>query len=75
MADKYRVPANFRIVSGGQTGADQGGLDWAIARGPARWMVPQGTTDGIGPNRSQVPADGDPPSQLPRANGVECPGQ
>lgn len=35
MADNYLIPADFRIVSGGQTGADRAGLDWAIARGIA----------------------------------------
>jgi len=33
MSENYRVPSGFRIVSGGQTGADQAALDWAIARG------------------------------------------
>lgn len=28
---KYSIPPEFKIVSGGQTGADQAGLDWAIA--------------------------------------------
>jgi putative molybdenum carrier protein len=30
---KYSIPKGFKIVSGGQTGADQAGLDWAIAHG------------------------------------------
>jgi hypothetical protein len=33
MSDKYQIPSGFKIVSGGQTGADQAGLDWAIAHG------------------------------------------
>ena len=33
MDDVYLVDPSFTIVSGGQTGADQAGLDWAIARG------------------------------------------
>jgi hypothetical protein len=33
MSDKYSIPEGFKIVSGGQTGADQAGLDWAIAHG------------------------------------------
>jgi len=31
MSDKYAVPSGFKVVSGGQSGADQAGLDWAIA--------------------------------------------
>ena len=31
--DLYCPPSNFRIVSGGQTGADRTGLDWALAHG------------------------------------------
>ena len=30
MVDIYRVGSDFKIVSGGQTGADVAGLDWAI---------------------------------------------
>lgn len=33
MEDIYVIGANFTVVSGGQTGADQAGLDWAIANG------------------------------------------
>jgi hypothetical protein len=33
MIDPYILPINFKIVAGGQTGADQAGLDWAIAHG------------------------------------------
>lgn len=32
MSDKYLVPEGFKVISGGQTGADQAGLDWAIER-------------------------------------------
>lgn len=31
MNDKYVAPADFKVVSGGQSGADRAGLDWAIA--------------------------------------------
>jgi len=31
MSDKYSVPPGFKVISGGQSGADQAGLDWAIA--------------------------------------------
>jgi len=31
VSDKYDAPVDFKIVSGGQTGADQAALDWAIA--------------------------------------------
>jgi len=30
LVDVYRVGSDFKIVSGGQTGADVAGLDWAI---------------------------------------------
>ena len=31
MSTKYQIPDGFKIVSGGQSGADQAALDWAIA--------------------------------------------
>jgi hypothetical protein len=30
MKQKFKIDSNFRIVSGGQTGADVAGLDWAL---------------------------------------------
>src|SRR4249919_2292872 len=43
MSEKYRLPPGFRIVSGGQTGADQAALDWAIAHGvPHGGWCPKG---------------------------------
>ena len=30
MSDRYSLPPSFRVVSGGQSGADLAGLDWAI---------------------------------------------
>lgn len=33
MEDVYVVDSSFTVVSGGQTGADRAGLDWAIANG------------------------------------------
>ena len=43
MAVKYQVPPGFRIVSGGQSGADEAALDWAIARGvPHGGWCPKG---------------------------------
>lgn len=33
MNDVYAIGAGFMLVSGGQTGADQAGLDWAIGAG------------------------------------------
>ncbi len=49
-ADQYRAPAGFTIVSGGQTGADQAGLDWAMAKGIAHggWC-PKGRKSETGP--------------------------
>lgn len=32
MSEKYRVPACFKVISGGQSGADRARLDWAIER-------------------------------------------
>lgn len=47
---KYRVPAGFTIVSGGQTGADQAGLDWAIAHEiPHGGWCPKGRKSEDGP--------------------------
>ncbi len=50
MADKYVIPPEFRIVSGAQTGADQAGLDWAIAHGVSHggWC-PKGRKSEAGP--------------------------
>ena len=31
MTDIFHLPPDFKIISGGQTGADSAGLDWAIA--------------------------------------------
>jgi hypothetical protein len=31
MSDKYVAPPALKVISGGQSGADQAGLDWAIA--------------------------------------------
>ncbi len=53
----FEIPENFRIVSGGQTGADLGGLDWAIANGVAHggWC-PKGrrSEDGMIDQRYQL---------------------
>ena len=35
MTEKYILPVDFKIISGGQTGADQAGLEWAIHHGAA----------------------------------------
>ena len=35
MTEKYILPADFKIISGGQAGADMAGLDWAISHGVA----------------------------------------
>jgi hypothetical protein len=50
MTDRYPIPPGFKIVSGGQTGADQAGLDWAIVHGiPHGGWCPMGrkTEDGV----------------------------
>ena len=50
MTDKYTLPPGFRIVSGAQTGADQAGLDWAIAHGiPHGGWCPKGRKSEAGP--------------------------
>lgn len=54
MTDRYPLPPGFRIVSGGQTGADQAGLDWAIAHGiPHGGWCPKGrkTEEGVADER------------------------
>jgi predicted Rossmann fold nucleotide-binding protein DprA/Smf involved in DNA uptake len=30
---KYSITNQFKVISGGQTGADRAGLDWAIKHG------------------------------------------
>lgn len=58
------IPAKFRIVSGGQTGADRAALDWAIEHGiPCGGWCPAGRTaeDGVIPDRyplKEVPEGG-----------------
>lgn len=54
MHDTYLTPAEFRIISGGQTGADLAALNWAIARGvPYGGWCPKGrkTEEGVLPER------------------------
>ncbi|HZW13927.1 MAG TPA: putative molybdenum carrier protein [Noviherbaspirillum sp.] len=50
MEAKYSLPKGFKIVSGGQSGADRAGLDWAIAHGVAHggWC-PKGRKTEEGP--------------------------
>lgn len=50
MEDIFTVDGRFTIVSGGQTGADRAGLDWAIANGVAHggWC-PKGRKTEDGP--------------------------
>ncbi len=50
MTDRYALTPDFRIVSGGQTGADMAGLDWAIANGVTHggWC-PKGRKSESGP--------------------------
>ena len=50
MLSKLLLPVHFRIVSGGQTGADVAALDWAIEAGvPHGGWCPKGRTteDGV----------------------------
>lgn len=50
MPDTYTLPSDFKIVSGGQTGADQAGLDWAIAHEvPHGGWCPKGRRSENGP--------------------------
>ena len=53
MVDVFVVPPGFQIVSGGQTGADQAGLDWAISHGVSHggWC-PRGRRSEDGPIES-----------------------
>jgi hypothetical protein len=54
MDDVFVAGAGFKVVSGGQTGADHGALDWAIANGlPYGGWCPRGrrTEDGVLPER------------------------
>jgi len=55
--DRFVIPPGFKIVSGGQTGADRAGLDWAIAHGISHggWC-PRGrrAEDGVIPTRYKL---------------------
>ena len=57
MHDIYPIGFDFKIVSGGQTGADIAGLDWAIAQGISYggWC-PKGrkTEDGVLPDHYRL---------------------
>lgn len=35
MAERYDLPYGFKLVSGGQSGADRAGLDWALKKNVA----------------------------------------
>jgi hypothetical protein len=50
MSDVFVIPEDFKIVAGGQSGADQAGLDWAIEHGIAHggWC-PKGRRSEDGP--------------------------
>lgn len=54
MEDKYQAAPGFTVISGGQTGADRAGLDWAIDHGLRHggWC-PSGRTceDGVVPDK------------------------
>ncbi|WP_234484116.1 putative molybdenum carrier protein [Noviherbaspirillum pedocola] len=50
MDDLFKVDSGFLLMSGGQTGADRAGLDWAIAHGiPHGGWCPQGRRSEDGP--------------------------
>ncbi|MCX7166552.1 MAG: putative molybdenum carrier protein [Rhodocyclales bacterium] len=50
MNEKYVVPTGFKVISGGQSGADQAGLDWAIAHDlPHGGWCPKGRRSEDGP--------------------------
>jgi hypothetical protein len=50
MTGNFHLPSEFKIVSGGQAGADRAGLDWAIAHGiPHGGWCPKGRKAEDGP--------------------------
>lgn len=50
MDDLFKVDSGFLLMSGGQTGADRAGLDWAIAHSiPHGGWCPQGRRSEDGP--------------------------
>ena len=50
MSEKYLVTTAFKIISGGQTGADRAGLDWALGHGlPHGGWCPKGRRSEEGP--------------------------
>ena len=57
MKDQYILPEGFKIVSGGQSGADIAALDWALANGvPHGGWCPKGrkSEDGLIDARYQL---------------------
>ena len=64
MNDNYVVPAGFKVISGGQSGADCAGLDWAIAHNlPHAGWCPKGRRSEEGPidaryQLTETPASG-----------------
>jgi len=50
MSDQYAAPPSFKVISGGQSGADQAGLNWAIAHNlPHGGWCPKGRRSEDGP--------------------------
>lgn len=50
MDEKYLTPEGFKVISGGQTGADRAGLDWAISHDlPHGGWCPKGRRSEDGP--------------------------
>lgn len=67
MNDKFVPTVNFKIMSGGQTGADRAGLDWAIAHGRMEVGVQKGRPFRRRENRSDLLASGDSDGELSSA--------
>ena len=57
MNETYQIPSHFKIISGGQTGADRAGLDWAIVHHiEHKGWCPQGrkSEDGLIPKKYRL---------------------
>lgn len=67
MDDRFIPPREFKIVSGGQSGADQAGLDWAMSRDlPHGGWCPKGRKSETGPLDQRYSL-----SETPTTNYVE----
>lgn len=71
MDKKYLIPSGFKVISGGQTGADRAGLDWAMSHQiPHGGWCPKGLCGAARgtPEVSSRATLCESPDQIPRGN-------